>query len=204
MIQRISLWHTIFQPMFDRHVLDTLRRLLAGLILFVAAGIAPAATPALQLEVSLEPASSQFEAVAVVQPTRRDFRFVLHESLVIRSAEVAGKALKFVSLGRDDGFQMWRIQLPAGSDAVRISYGGPLKALQNGRDHRSVLRAMPPISSGYTDLLRAPLITVLRMPPPKEIGSSTSSSVHRLGTIPHRTKPTAMAMAEVNISWRSE
>jgi hypothetical protein len=79
--------------------------LLAGLILFVAAGIAPAATPALQLEVSLEPASSQFEAVAVVQPTRRDFRFVLHESLVIRSAEVAGKPLKFVSLGGMKAFR---------------------------------------------------------------------------------------------------
>ena len=153
MIQRISLWHTISQPMFDRHVLDALRRLLAGFILFVTAGIAPAATPALQLEVSLEPASSQFEAVAVVQPTRRDFRFVLHESLVIRSAEVAGKPLKFVSLGRDEGFQMWRIQLPAGSDAVRISYGGPLKPLQNGRDHRSVLRAMPPMASANGSFL---------------------------------------------------
>jgi aminopeptidase N len=153
MIQRISLWHTISQPMFDRRVLVGLPHLLAGLILLVAAGFALAATPALQLDVSLEPASSQFEAVAVVQPTRRDFRFVLHESLVIRSAEVAGKPLKFVSLGRDEGFQMWRIQLPEGSDAVRISYGGPLKPLQNSRDHRSVLRAMPPMASANGSFL---------------------------------------------------
>lgn len=133
--------------MISRRALVALRSGLAALVLWVAAGAATAATPALLLDVSLEPATGQFDAVAVVQPASRDFRFALHESLMIRSAEVAGKPLKIVSLGRDEGVQHWRIPLPAGNDAVRIHYGGPLKPLQNGRDHRSVLRALPPMAS---------------------------------------------------------
>ncbi len=133
--------------MIHRHVLPALQRWLAVFVLYALSGVATAGNPSLLLDLTLEPTTGQFEAVAVVQPMRRDFRFVLHESLVIRSAEVGGKPLKFVSQGRDDGFQRWRIQLPDGGDKVSISYGGPLKPLQNGRDHRSVLRAMPPMAS---------------------------------------------------------
>ena len=133
--------------MIHRHVLPALQRWLAAFLLYALSGVATAGNPSLLLDLTLEPTTGQFEAVAVVQPMRRDFRFVLHESLVIRSAEVGGKPLKFVSQGRDDGFQRWRIQLPDGGDKVSISYGGPLKPLQNGRDHRSVLRAMPPMAS---------------------------------------------------------
>ena len=133
--------------MIHRHVLPALQRWLAVFVLYALSGVATAGNPSLLLDLTLEPTTGQFEAVAVVQPMRRDFRFVLHESLVIRSAEVGGKPLKFVSQGRDNGFQTWRIRLPNDGDKVSISYGGPLKPLQNGRDHRSVLRAMPPMAS---------------------------------------------------------
>jgi len=133
--------------MIHRHVLPALQRWLAVFVLYALSGVATAGNPSLLLDLTLEPTTGQFEAVAVVQPLRRDFRFVLHESLAIRSAEVGGKPLKFVSQGRDNGFQTWRIRLPNDGDKVSISYGGPLKPLQNGRDHRSVLRAMPPMAS---------------------------------------------------------
>ena len=121
--------------------------LVVFLALLVTTGIAAANPPSLTLDISLEPATRQFEAVAIVRPMQRDFRFVLHESLNIRSAEADGKTLKFVALGRDESFQRWRIQLPAGSETLRIAYGGTLQALQNERDHRSVLRAMPPMAA---------------------------------------------------------
>lgn len=122
-------------------------QLLAFLALQVVSGSAAASTPSLAMDISLEPATRQFAAVAIVRPLQRDFRFVLHKSLDIRSAEADGKTLEFVALDRDEALQMWRIQLPAGSETLRITYGGTLQALQSGRDHRSVLRAMPPMAA---------------------------------------------------------
>jgi len=124
-----------------------IEHLFVFLALLVATGVAAASPPSLALDISLEPATRQFEAVAIVRPMQRNFRFVLHESLNIRSVEADGKALKFVALGRDGALQRWRIQLPAGSETLQITYGGTLQALQNERDHRSVLRAMPPMAA---------------------------------------------------------
>lgn len=142
-----------------------LRRVLVALLrwqavcivfaLFAFSGLANAANSTLLLDLTLEPATRQLEAVAVIQPLQRDLRFVLHESLVIRSAEAAGKPLKFAVTGRRDDVQQWQIQLPDTNNAVRISYGGQLKPLQNERDHRSVLRAMPPMAAAEGSFLPA-------------------------------------------------
>lgn len=129
---------------------------LSALVLCAASSFSIAAThPELLLEVTLEPASRQLAVVATVQPMRRDFRFTLHESLLVHAVEAAGKPLKFVSLGRSDDLQQWKIILPDERDTVRISYGGLLKPLQSGRDHRSVLRAMPPMASAEGSFLPA-------------------------------------------------
>ncbi|HSG23977.1 MAG TPA: M1 family aminopeptidase [Azonexus sp.] len=133
--------------MILRRLADLLRRLLTLWAFVLAAGVAAATTPSLTLDISLEPASRQLEAVAIVRPMHRDFRFVLHESLNIRSAEANGKALKFDAQGKDEALQTWHIRLPKASETLRITYGGTLQALQNGRDHRSVLRAMPPMAA---------------------------------------------------------
>ena len=133
--------------MMHRRVIFTLQRWLAACIVSAASGLALAVNPSLLLDLTLEPETRQLEAVAVVQPLHSDFRFALHESLDIRSVEAAGKPLKFVSMGRGSGFQQWRIQVPDANNTVRITYGGQLKPLQKDRDHRSVLRTMPPMAS---------------------------------------------------------
>lgn len=144
--------------MMHQHVLSALRRWQAVCIVFALlafSGLTTAANPTLLLDLTLEPATRQLAAVAVIQPLQRDLRFALHESLVIRSAEAAGKPLKFAITGRSDDVQQWQIQLPDTHNAVRISYGGQLKPLQKERDHRSVLRAMPPMAAAEGSFLPA-------------------------------------------------
>lgn len=139
-----------------RHFLSSfLSHFLGLLALLVATQAWATSAPSLTLTLSLEPASSQLEAVAHVRPQQRDFRFVLHEPLSIRTAEANGQALKVSALGKDEAMQSWRIVLPAGSDTLRITYGGKLKPLQTGRDHRSVLHAMPPMASTEGSFLPA-------------------------------------------------
>lgn len=126
-----------------------------GLLLVLAAGLAAAATPALDLNIELDPATRRFHAVAELVPATADFRFALHESLNVTSATVGGKSVKPVLAGRDGPVRGWRVTLPQGASSVRLEYGGILPALEQGLDHRDVLRGMPPMTSSAGSFLPA-------------------------------------------------
>jgi len=130
-----------------------MRRLLAAaLVALVAFAVlaqrpALAASPPLELQVELDPATRRFEAVAFVIPAERDFRFELHESLTVRAASVGGKKLPVIAGGRQGTVRSWRVVLPARADRLRLAYGGTLPALDGKLDHRGVLGGLPPMAS---------------------------------------------------------
>jgi hypothetical protein len=114
-----------------------------------------AASPPLDMQVDLDPATRRFEAVAVVIPAERDFRFELHESLTVRAASAGGKKLSVVASGRHGAVRGWRVLLPAHADRLRLAYGGTLPALDRNLDHRSVLGGLPPMASNDGSFLPA-------------------------------------------------
>ena len=121
----------------------------------VAVGPARAAQPFLELDVDLDPGTRQLRAVALVAPATRDFVFTLHESLRVTAASADGKPVRVVPAGRDGPVQGWRVQLPAGSDRMRVEYGGKLPALDRNLDARGVLRSLPPMASPEGSFLPA-------------------------------------------------
>lgn len=117
--------------------------LLAGSI----AGAAMAASPALELQVELDPGSRVLKARAQVTPASRDFVFTLHPSLEVVSASADGKPLGVIAGKRSDGLREWRINLPEKLDTLQLRYGGPLPPLDANLDHRGVLHGLPPMAS---------------------------------------------------------
>ena len=114
-----------------------------------------AALPSLDLQVDLDPGTRRFEAVATVTPGQRDFRFELHESLVVSAASADGKTLVFTTSGHHGAVRSWRVLLPARVDHVRLAYGGTLPALDHNLDHRSVLGGLSPMASNEGSFLPA-------------------------------------------------
>ncbi len=135
-----------------------MRSLLAAALVCLAV-LAPRATlaaaPPLDLQIDLEPATRRFEAVAVVIPAERDFRFELHESLTVSAASSGGKQLHVVASGRHGAVRGWRVRLPAHADRLRLAYGGTLPALDRNLDHRGVLGGLPPMASTQGSFLPA-------------------------------------------------
>jgi aminopeptidase N len=82
-----------------------------------------AAEPDLALDLRLDPASREFSAIAELAKAPRDFRFVPHASLSVRTAT----------------------RLPSGG--LRIEYGGTLRPLDRTIDFRGVLQKLPPMAS---------------------------------------------------------
>ncbi|HJW27228.1 MAG TPA: M1 family aminopeptidase [Rhodocyclaceae bacterium] len=121
----------------------------AAVLLIFLAGLASAfaASPALDLEVELDPASRHFQARALVTTAAREFVFPLHESLQITAAEADGKPLRVLPAGRDGSLRGWRVILPPGASTFRLDYGGTLPALDPNIDHRGVLQGLPPMAS---------------------------------------------------------
>lgn len=102
------------------------------------------------LDVALDPAQRSLQVEALLRPAGRDFRFVLHASLRIESAELEGRPLRVESAGGRGALRGWRIRLPEGSaekSLLRLRYGGTLPALDTALDHRDVLQGMPPMAS---------------------------------------------------------
>jgi hypothetical protein len=134
-------------------------RFLAALVVALgtslAHAVAPAATPALDLDVELDPATRRLQAVAVVAPESRRFRFQLHESLQVRAASAGGSALVVSAAGRQGATRGWEVQLPAGATTVRLEYGGTLPPLDPSLDHRDVLRRLPPMVAADGSFLPA-------------------------------------------------
>ena len=113
-----------------------------------------AAAPALDLQVELDPAAHRLEAVAVVIPAERDFRFELYESLAVHAASVNGKMLAVVADGRKVRARLARAAAGR-ADHVRLEYGGTLPALDRNLDYREVLGALPPMVSDAGSFLPA-------------------------------------------------
>lgn len=118
-------------------------------------GVAAAASPALELQVDLDPETRRFSAIAELVPASSDFRFALHASLEVRVATAGGKPVKVTAAGRDGEVRGWRVMLPPGTERLRLEYGGSLPALDRNLDHRGVLRSLPPMTSNDGSFLPA-------------------------------------------------
>ncbi len=128
--------------------MSVLPRLLALLACTLAASLVCAATPRiahLDLDVTLDPGSRHFRAVAELAAPE-EFRFTLHAALGVSAAFSDGKPIAAVPARRDGDFQEWHLPAPAGA-RLRIEYGGTLPVLDRALDHRGVLGAMPPMAA---------------------------------------------------------
>ncbi len=123
------------------------RSLLAPILALAVLASGPlfAATPSLELDVELDPATRRFDAVAVLAPAARNFRFELHESLRVSAATADGRTATVVPAGREGPVVAWQVQMPAGAARLRLAYGGTLPALDRSIDERGVLRRLAPM-----------------------------------------------------------
>ncbi len=128
--------------------------LMAVVWVLLAQPLHAAPLPSIELELELDPGTRRFAAVAVVRPATTEFRFVLHESLTVSSAQVDGRALEVAPAGRDGVLRGWRVRMPAQA-ALRLRYGGTLPALDRALDHRDVLRGLMPMVSDEGSFLPA-------------------------------------------------
>ncbi|HEX8964628.1 MAG TPA: M1 family aminopeptidase, partial [Rhodocyclaceae bacterium] len=174
-----------------------MRRLLAaGLLgLVVLAQQAALAAPALDLEVDLDPATRRFEAVALVTPSDRDFRFQLHESLAVRAASSDGKALAIVGDGGHGAVRGWRVALPAHARRLRLEYGGTLPALDRNLDYRAVLGELPPAASSDGSFLPAGAAWYPRPAPQFSYRVSLSVPADQRALVPGRLTREALPSA---------
>jgi len=131
------------------------RRALPAVLAVIASGVVRAAAPSLELDVELDPGTRRFNAVAVVAPAARDFRFELHESLQVTGASADGKTVRVAPAGREGTIVAWQVQMPVGAARLRLEYGGMLPALDRSLDDRGVLRALPPMASSEGSFLSA-------------------------------------------------
>jgi aminopeptidase N len=123
--------------------------------LMLVAGSARAALPQLELQLELDPGTRRLDAVALLAPASREFRFELHESLSVRTASADGKRLDVLADGRAGSLRRWRVVLPANSGTLRLEYGGTLPALDRSLDQQGVLRALPPMAAAEGSFLPA-------------------------------------------------
>ncbi len=123
------------------------RHLAAALFGLLLAAASAFAAPDLLLDVSLDPPSRQFKAEAELQPSARNFRFLLHESLRVTSARAGNETVGVDSASGPRGYRQWTVRLAQPGQKLRIRYEGQLPPLERNRDHRSVLGGMPPMAA---------------------------------------------------------
>jgi aminopeptidase N len=129
--------------------------LLLSPLALLAQAPALAALAQLDLQIALDPATRRLDAVALVKPEAREFRFELHEALTVTVASTNGRHLKVIANGRDGALRRWRLALPGGATSLRLEYGGTLPALDRSLDQRGVLRGLPPMAAGEGSFLPA-------------------------------------------------
>lgn len=125
--------------------MKTLWRFALLLAIAFATFASHAQVPRLELDVRLEPASRAFQAVAQFEMPAED-GFLLHRSLEVRRASVAGATVAPQRVGRHGESVLWRIGASKGA-RVRIEYGGTLPEMDRALDARGVLGAKPPMAS---------------------------------------------------------
>jgi aminopeptidase N len=136
--------------------MSVLPHVFALLACALAASLTSAAAPPtghLDLDVTLDPESRHFRAVAELVISG-EFRFVLHHTLTVSGAAVNGQPAAVATATRDANFREWRVTAPQGG-SLRIEYGGTLPALDTTLDHRGVLGAMPPMAAGGGSFLHS-------------------------------------------------
>lgn len=123
----------------------------AAFVLLALSGFAPAAD--LALDVTLDPVSRRFDAVAeMIAPG--ELAFTLHDSLSVRRATVDGRPAKIAAVPFHRNSNAWRIPAPAGAK-LRIEYAGTLPELDRALDHRKVLGGVAPMASAAGSFLPA-------------------------------------------------
>jgi len=128
---------------------------LVAAVAAVVSGAVGATEASVELDVELDPATRHLQAVALVVPSTRDFRFDLHESLTVTGASADGKTLHVVPTKHAGPLVSWRVQVPANASGLRLEYGGTLPVLDRGLDDRGVLRGLPPMASEEGSVLPA-------------------------------------------------
>ena len=97
------------------------------------------AAPDLVLDISLDPPSRQFKAEAELQPSARNFRFLLHESLRVTSARAGNETVGVDSASGPRGYRQWTVRLAQPGQKLRIRRAGPLRSKrQVQKRHRAV------------------------------------------------------------------
>lgn len=119
----------------------------AALLALILIAISARAAPDLELEIRLDPASGEMQAKGRLTAPGRDVRFLLHESLHITAATVGERPVQASKRAGPPGYQGWHIHLGKAGETLNLSYQGRLAPLDGQRDHRGVLRQMPPMSS---------------------------------------------------------
>lgn len=126
------------------------------MLLLLCAPALLAAAPPLELDIELDPGTRRLQAVAHVSTRSGRLRFPLHESLSITAASAGGRQLPVAITGQGArATRIWQIDVPRGTDRLRLEYGGTLPALRRELDHRGVLRALPPMASKEGSFLPA-------------------------------------------------
>jgi aminopeptidase N len=114
-----------------------------------------ASVPHLALTVALDPQSRQFKAEAELAVAAPSFRFLLHESLRVTRALLAGQKVSVDQSVGPKGFRQWTIAVGKPNQKLVILYEGQLPPLERNRDHRSVLGGMPPMAAPEGSFLSA-------------------------------------------------
>ena len=127
---------------------------LLGLLLYAASAFG-ATNPDLVLDLWLDPQTRQLKAEAELLIKGNTFRFLLHESLHVTSAQVGDQAHSVERSSGPKGYRQWNIRLNKGQQKLIIRYAGELPPLDRQRDHRSVLGGMPPMAAPEGSFLSA-------------------------------------------------
>ena len=112
-----------------------------------------AATPHLELDVTLDPGTRRMVAAAQFSAPR-DARFALHRSFIVTRASVGGKAVAFEMTGTAAEQRIWRVAAAPGA-LLRVDYRGVLPTLDPTLDYRRVLQTLPPMASPAGSFLHA-------------------------------------------------
>lgn len=100
----------------------------------------------LALQVELDPAARRFSASAQLARAAGLFRFVLHDSLSVRSARLGEQPLSVSSRAAGKAAREWTVLLPH-PGTLRVEYEGTLPPLDRGIDHRGVMHGLAPMAS---------------------------------------------------------
>jgi aminopeptidase N len=159
-------------------MLSIKRAMCLGLLVRLAMCGVAWCTPHLDLDVSLDPATSSLNATASITPETSILTFYLADRFVVRSVELDGATIP-ADRSSLDGLQRFQIALPEAEQrhTVTVRYHGKLQPLDTLMTHDETLAALPamsseqgsylPGSSGWHPMLETPFTYRLNTAVPK-------------------------------------